>query len=847
MMQAPDRAQLALRGLRVLEVGSGAAVAYAGKLFADFGAEVIKVEPLEGDAWRQMPPLVAPHPGMAPESALFAWLNTNKHSVTADATQPADQAWLGALARSCDVVLDARALSQGLSALQQPLWKWGQAAGVSTPAPMGVDFTWFGDSGTYQDFVATDATCRALAGAVHGSGPVEGAPHMPHDVHTGIVAGLGAFSVAVAAWLGRAQGSRRYVLSVHEAAFSVVEMEAGLAQDNTHAPRLGVNRFCSTHPASILQTSDGWIGIFTNTLAQWAGLCDAIGRPELGSDPRFFSGPDRMAHADLIDALLQQVFPTRSTQEWFALLTAHKHPAVIVPTMEQLLAQSVHRERQAFVPVALGDAQWEGPVLPQRLGAAGPLLGGRAPLLGADNARYRAAGMVRAAQPAQEAAAATPAPTGGGLPLAGVRVVDLTMGWAGPFATRMLADLGAEVIKVESASYPDWWRGANYTEEFYRERLYEKKSNFNLMNRGKLGITLDLTQAEGKRLLKELVRSADAVVENYSAEVLPKLGLDYAALRQVNPRLLMLSMPAFGLDNAWSNTRAYGGTREQASGLPLYTGHADGPPAMTSYAYGDPMGGFNASAALVLGLLVQQATGQGQHINMSQVEGMLPLTAPFLVAQSLTGAAPERQGNHHPVHAPHGCYPCAGHDAWLVLSVESDAQWQALCQVLGRSDWAADAALAHADGRRAQQAVLDAGIAQWTRARSDDAAMQALQRARVPAGAVRTLPQLLEDTHLHRRGFWRTVERPFVGRYTSSTTIFRENGQPMPMPRVAPTLGEHTQEVLARLLQLTPAELQALEDAGVTGSAARAKPVKAAAPAATQATPAQNGTRSPVH
>jgi crotonobetainyl-CoA:carnitine CoA-transferase CaiB-like acyl-CoA transferase len=292
----------------------------------------------------------------------------------------------------------------------------------------------------------------------------------------------------------------------------------------------------------------------------------------------------------------------------------------------------------------------------------------------------------------------------------------------------------------------------------------------------------------------------------------------------------MLSMPAFGLDNAWSNTRAYGGTLEQASGLPLYTGHSDGPPAMTSYAYGDPMGGFNASAALLLGLLVQQATGQGRHINMSQVEGMLPLTAPFLIEQSLTGSVPERQGNRHAAYAPHGCYRCAGDDAWLVLSVADDAQWQALCRLLGRADWAADAVLAHAAGRRARQAELDAGITQWTLGRSDDAAMQALQPAGVPAGAVRTLGQLLQDPHLQERAFWRTVERPYVGSYISSTTIFRQDGRPMPMPRVAPTLGEHTHAVLQRLLQLTPEQLQALEASGVIGTEARAKaPGKAAA------------------
>jgi crotonobetainyl-CoA:carnitine CoA-transferase CaiB-like acyl-CoA transferase len=489
---------------------------------------------------------------------------------------------------------------------------------------------------------------------------------------------------------------------------------------------------------------------------------------------------------------------------------------VIVPTMAQLLAQPVHRGRGAFVPVQLGEAVFEAPVLSQRLDEAGPLPGGRAPLLGADNAHYRGAGLGRAAHGLRPAPAAA-------LPLAGIRVVDLSMGWAGPFASRMLADLGAEVIKVESPSYPDWWRGTLYTEEFYRDRLYEKSAHFNLMNRNKRGITLDLTHPEGRRLLLDLVRHADAVIENYSAEVLPKLGLDPAVLGQANPRLVMLSMPAFGLGNDWSHTRAYGGTLEQASGLPLYTGHADGPPAMTSYAYGDPMGGLNASAALLLGLLVQRDTGRGRHINLSQVEGMLALAAPFLIAQSLHGQVPPRQGNAHPVHAPHGCYPCAEEDAWIVMAVETGAQWQSLCTVLERADWAHDPQLACAQGRRARQAELDAVIAQWSRRHGDDEAMHLLQRAGVPAGAVRSLEQLLQDPHLRARGFWREVERAHVGRYVSSTTVFRRDGQALPLRHVAPTLGEHTQEVLQRLLQLDARQLQALEGQGVIGTQARPK------------------------
>lgn len=803
-MTRPDMQDLALQGLRVLEVGTGPALAYAGKLFADFGAEVIKAEAPESDAWRQMPPLVGG------ESALFAWLNTNKRSIVCRPSA-IDGAWLARIARGCDVVLDARALTDGVAVLAQPVW----AAVPGEHTPISVDITWFGESGPYAHLHGSEAMCRALSGAAHASGPLEGPPHLPHDVQTGIVGGLIAFSAAVGALLGAKDGSRRYTVSLHEAAFGTVEMEAGIVQDKRHPGRLGVNRFCATHPTGIFETADGWIGIFSHTLPQWVTLCETLGGPEWARDPRFANGQLRMAHADEIDAWLIAAFRTQTSAHWFQVLGAQKFPAVFVPTMDELLQQAVHRERGAFVPVQVGERTVEGPVVPLRLDTAGPLPGGRAPALGEHTTQYR--GDSRA--PAQTL---RPAPKHR-LPLDGVRIVDLTMGWAGPLASRTAADLGAEVIKVESTGYPDWWRGANFTEEFYRERLYEKNSNFNLMNRNKLGITLDLTHAEGKSLLLQLVAGADAVIENYSAEVLPKLGLDYAALQQVNERLVMVSMPAFGLNNAWSDTRAYGGTLEQASGLPLYTGHPEGPPAMTSYAYGDPTGGFNAGAALLLALLDQQRTGRGRHLNLSQVEAMLPNTAPFMLEQSATGRVAPRIGNRHPVHAPHGVYRCAGDDAWLLVSVTSDAQWQALCLAIARPDLAADASLAHAQGRRERHAALDDALGAWTRNRDADDAMHTLQHAGVCAGVVKSMAEVLHDPHLRARGFFQPVQRAWVGEYLATTPYFRQGPGPTPLRRVSPTLGEHTREVLSRTLGLTGEQITALEQQGISGTAARPK------------------------
>jgi crotonobetainyl-CoA:carnitine CoA-transferase CaiB-like acyl-CoA transferase len=813
-----DAAALPFQGIRVLEIGTGTGVAYCGKIFADFGAEVIKVEAPGGDPVRHWPPLVDTGGGRH-ESAYFAWLNTNKRSVVADLHTDAGMRTVGELLSSADVLLDARALdTQGQA--QNPALTAGKP-----PHLVEVVFTWFGESGPYIGHVATDAVCRALAGTIHSAGPVEGPPLIPHDTQSGIVAGLAAFGNAAAGLLGRAQGGRRYVLSIHEALLHLVEIDIGLALDGRHQSRSGINRFGNQYPASIYRASDGWIGIFTVTAAQWKGLCTVIGKPELAQDPRYLTGPDRLARADEVDAILNPVFVTRTAQEWFALCAEQRLPAVVVPTMEQLLTQAVHRERGAFIPVAIGQAHFEAPILPQRLGVAGPLRGGRAPLLGEHNSLYEEKQGAAAPQSADPQTSPS-----GRLPLEGIRIIDLTMGWAGPFATRNLADLGAEVVKVESTAYPDWWRGTNYSDEFYRDCLYEKNAYFNLMNRNKLGITLDLTSAEGVRLLKELVAGADAFIENYSAEVLPKLGLDYAALSQVNPRLVMLSMPAFGSNNAWSNTRAYGGTLEQASGLPTVTGREHWPPTMTSYAYGDPIGGYNAFTALLIGLAAQRKSGRGAFIDLSQVEGMLSLVAPFIIEQSAHGKVGPRIGNRHPVFVPHGCFACRGNDDWIVIAVTSDAQWVSLCRAMGRDNLADDRTLATAAGRRQQEDAIETAITGWTSIRSADEAMAALQAHQVPSGVARSIPDLFRDPHLQQRGFWQRIERPFVGHYLSGSSYYREQGQPAPVRLHAPTLGQHNAAVLKDILGVTPAQFDALSAAGVIGTTAVSRTPKSRGP-----------------
>lgn len=398
--------------------------------------------------------------------------------------------------------------------------------------------------------------------------------------------------------------------------------------------------------------------------------------------------------------------------------------------------------------------------------------------------------------------------------LKGIRVIDLSMGWAGPLCGRHLADNGADVIKVESCQHFDWWRGWEATRAWVDDHGQEKAASFNMVNRNKRGITLNLEDPRGKALLKRLVAVADAVVENYSGGVLPKLGLDYAALREVKPDLVMMSMPAFGARGPWRSYRAYGSTVEHASGLPHLHGEPEWPPTMLHVAYGDPVAGLNAAAALLVALRHRKRTGEGQFLDLSQSECIFPLAAHGILEQSVRGAAPARHGNRWPHAAPNGTYRCAGEDEWLTVQVQDEAQWLRLRTVVGASL----AAFGDLADRVARRAELDAALSQWTQARDPVAAMHELQAAGVPAACQRPATALTLDPHLQARGYWTGIERAHVGSIPHPHAPYRTDAAPFAIDAPSPTLGQHTREVLREVLQVGEHELDALEAAQVIGT-----------------------------
>ena len=403
--------------------------------------------------------------------------------------------------------------------------------------------------------------------------------------------------------------------------------------------------------------------------------------------------------------------------------------------------------------------------------------------------------------------------------LESIRIVDLSMGWAGPLACRQLADMGADIIKVESCERFDWWRSWEATPEWIADDGAEKSSAFNMVNRNKRAITLDLEHPEGRGLFLQLVATADAVVENFSGSVLPKLQLDYAQLKSVKDNIILLSMPAFGSTGPWKNFRAYGSTVEQSSGLPHLNGNGEDLPTMHHVAYGDAVGGLNGAAALLVALRHLRRTGKGQFVDLSQTEGLFPLAAHGIMHYAAHGAAPSRQGNDSDEIVPQGVYPCfadteATQDSWILIQIHNETQWQAL----------KNCAAPHLDfitDRFSQKHDLDAALSAWTRSQDARSVMYRLQANGVPAAATNKTSELLNDPHLAERGYWQWMERAVVGMQPNPSPPFRSNREPAKLHNPAPTLGQHNQQILIDELGITAAEFARLSKLGIIGNKPR--------------------------
>ena len=757
--------------LRVVELPGSVAASYCGALLAAIGADVVRIEPPGGDPMRADP-------------ALFAAVNGGTSSRVID---PYDIGALDAAVAGADLVVVGDGEPYGAP---QAVERW-------TAADPALVVTWvspFGRSGPLAGWASSDLVQLAMSMWLQATGRPERSPLALGGRLAEMVPGLCAAAASLMALRARAiTGAGQHVDVSQQEALLLGQpyFELGVAYTGVERSRNGM-----PFPMTIVPAADGYLGVNVLTQAQWELLCAYTGRVDLLDEPRFATPADRAPHAAELTALFAEWAADKAKAATFVDAQGWRIPFGYVPHIAEVTAMDQHVGREFFTTVpAPNGGTVAVPTLPYLVDGARPA-GRPAPTIG-----------VEAPRPAPRP---RPAPTGGSLdggPLTGIRIVDLSMFWSGPLATDLFAQYGADVVKVESVQRVDGWRGLSGNPGIEGSNL------FNGVNLNKSAVTLDLTSARGKELLRPLVAAADALVENFSPRVMGNFGLTDDVLHEWNPELVIMSMPAFGLTGPWGEFVGFAPTIEQLSGLPELTGYPDGPPAISGNSLADPCAGLAGCFALLATL---HAGRRGSHIDLSQLEALTSLLAPDLLHQQLTGAPLPRHGSSGVGFAPQGIYPSAGTDRWIVLGARGDAEWAALATTAARG-WESDARFATAADRLADATALDAAIAAWT-AEHDNAVLAArLQAAGVPAAPVLTPAHVDDDGHLLARGSRLEMARDHVPDSRYTVLPFKFSATPGVVHRPGPTLGQDNDAILGGRLGLPPEDLAELRAARVIG------------------------------
>ncbi len=780
-----------LRDLRVVDLSRDIAGAYCTRLLADAGADVILVEPASGHPLRRFS---AGGAQLGEEDgALFRFLHHGKRSVVGEPGEPA----LEALRDSADLLVDGFVDAEPGAR--------GPAAGQ-----VRLSITPYGRRGPYAGRPATEFTIQADCGSIATRGLPGREPFQCGGRTPEWVAGTYAAVAALAA-LRRARASGQ----TGDVDFSLFEL---MSVAGTNYMELIHRLLEAPEPAALPQsietpsiepTADGYVGFCTNSRQQLSDFLLLIERPDLRDDASLITVAGRMARLQEWSRIVHAFTRRHSTAEIVERAAALRIPvapvndAPAVFAHEQLVARGVFRRAPG--------GRFRYPRPPYQIDGQEPPARGPAPRQGEHTGRIEE----------RQRVAAGPGEGAPGLPLEGLRILDLTAWWAGPAATHMLASLGAEVVHVESPKRPDGMRMVGGMLAGRRDEWWECSHFFLAANANKRGLALDLQDPRGLELMRRLVRQVDAVVDNFSPRVLEHFGLDGESFRRLNPSAILLRMPAFGLSGPWRDHVGFAQTMEQVTGLAWLTGHPDDQPRIQRGPC-DPLAGMHAAFAFLLALGEREAKGEGVHVECTMVEGALNAAAELLVEWSAYGHRLERQGNRAPWAAPQGLYRCRGHGhatpRWLALSVASDAQWQALVRLLGEPGWAREPSLASLAGRRAAHDAIDRELCAWAEAGDRDARVEALVAAGVPAAPLRDPRLLSSHPQMVARGFHETLRHPVAGALPTPGLPFRYAGVERWLRSPAPTLGQHGREILGEWLGLGSEEIDRLESEGVIGT-----------------------------
>ena len=794
----------ALNGIRILDL-AGAEGQYCGRLLADLGAEVIKVEPPSGDPARRLAPKMQNAP--ANESGLgFLHFNTNKKSVELDLRTEEGQSQFLRLAGTADAIIET-----GIE------WDVDHESMVEVnPGLISVSITGFGLEGPHSGWKAPGIVVSAMGGIMYLCGSPDKAPlaepeHQPHHLASAFAAYGLLLGLRARERDGKGQGVE---VSCQEANASQQHVVVNYAANEVSLVREG-NRgpLGGGMPEGVYPGSDGFCHVVIIPRGHWRSLLEWMGNPDLLTDPIWENRHVRNENLDLVEPPVLDFMRGLTKEQLYRQGQGRRVPIAPINRPDEFTRDPYAFERGVFVGVERdGTGRCRQVGSPFRLSKTPGAIFTPAPTPGEHNKEILEG--LTSGDPAQNVH--TPHPTlarisSKCLPLEGVRVLDFTFAIAGPVLTQLLGENGAEVVKVESEVRQQRGRAR---EGLDPRVVLQQKVTFADVNRNKLSVTVNMGTEEGREVIRRLVPLCDVVVENFSPRVMDKWGFGYERLRELRRDIIMARLPAFGLSGFH---RDYLGMASVAMSI---TGHYHlwtypddpepaGPPVWTPDYLSAAMG----SVAIMAALHHRDKTGEGQLIELAQTEALASILGAEYMDYFANGSVSKPLGNRHEWMAPHGTYRCKGEDAWCVIAVGSEEEWESLCRVMGSPEWCREARFASIAGRHGNQDELDRRIEEWTRERTPESVVEALQEIGVGAGVVQDGERLFNDPHLRSRGFFRCIYDSETGPVEYPGPYVRLSETPGRVER-SHRFGEDNVYVFGELLDMPETEVRRLVEIG---------------------------------